>query len=283
MNKITTIETAHLCPRVLRASFFNAYTEDFRNCHLVPRRCYDYELEFYTASDGGILVDDDYIEFKAGEVNLRRPGQVVCGVYPYSCYIICFSVDSSPKSKEGYVLGTADEAEPNYTNPLLDLLPNKILPQNPEVIQALLRDLCRCFSRQDELSGFRQNKLLWELLNTLFSQEWAQTAVIYNRRVVLAAEYIREHFCENISVQELIKNSGISKTYFHKCFKSYTKTSPTALMTALRIERAKTLLHLTLDSVADIGLSCGYLDNVYFTHLFRKTVGMTPTNYRRNR
>ncbi|MEG1427348.1 MAG: AraC family transcriptional regulator [Oscillospiraceae bacterium] len=274
------LSTINFNPQLLRASTFSSYGDNMRDIRLVPRRCCDYELEYYTACNGGIIVDGDYLEFQSGEINLRRPGQVVCGVLPYSCYIFCFSVDSSPKSKEGYLFGTPEEAEPNYRNPLLDLLPAKIIPKNLGAVKGLVRELFQVASRPDDLSVFHSQKLLRDLLYQLFCEQWERDKIIYNRKVIFAAEYIKEHFCEEISVGKLIENSGLSKAYFHKCFKSYTRFSPTALMISLRMERAKTLLHISEDSIADIALACGYYDPVYFTHLFHKITGVTPSAYR---
>lgn len=272
------LSTEELEPRLLRAGKFDFYTENMRELKLIPRRCYDYELEFYTASQGGVIIDGEYVEFGPGDLNLRKPGQVVCGVPPYGGYIVCFSLDKQPKNLDGYLFGCPEEAEPSFSNTLLDRIPPRITPKNREGIRSVIRELCRTSLNTDALNRFRAKSLLYSLLSLLFSE--CEEVFLYNRKVILAAEYIRDNFLEPIAVEDLIEYSGLSKAYFHKCFKSYTKTTPVGLMTALRMERAKTLLHLTEDSIGDIAAACGYLDHVYFSHLFKKTVGQRPTEYR---
>ena len=48
-----------------------------------------------------------------------------------------------------------------------------------------------------------------------------------------------------------------------------------------RISLAKQLLVRPYDSVSDIGIACGYPDEKYFSRLFKKSEGMTPTQYRK--
>ena len=87
------LEIDKMNPRVLRASRFNYFFNNMEKFTLIPRTCYNYEVEFMTESSGGIIINGEYIEFKAGEINIRKPGEVVCGIPPYQGYIVCFSPD----------------------------------------------------------------------------------------------------------------------------------------------------------------------------------------------
>ena len=51
-------------------------------------------------------------------------------------------------------------------------------------------------------------------------------------------------------------------------------------LTAMRMEKAKELLTTTGMKLSDIALEIGYNEPNYFSHVFRKTVGMTPKEYR---
>ena len=70
------LPTQYLNPVVLRCSRFNGYPLN-RTTRYAPRTVYDYELEYYIRSDGGIRIDGRYVPFRAGELNIRKPGQVV--------------------------------------------------------------------------------------------------------------------------------------------------------------------------------------------------------------
>jgi AraC-like DNA-binding protein len=55
------------------------------------------------------------------------------------------------------------------------------------------------------------------------------------------------------------------------------------MITDLRMERARLFLRLTELPVAEVGRICGYEDNAYFTRVFTRREGMTPTDYRKGR
>lgn len=276
------ISAENIRPKILRAERFNFYSDNRQEYSLAPRRCYNYELEYFTYSQGGVIVQGEYIELRPGEINFRRPGQVVCGVPPYRGYIICFTLTDLPISREGYVFGCPEEADADCKNPLMDLLPSKIQPKKPEDTKKLFLEIIQNNYKPDPLSRFKSNTILSTLLADLFSQEGEMEPPSYHLKAILAKKYIGENYTEEINVDELIRESGLSKPYFHKCFKQLTGTTPLGLATRLRIEKAKTLLQLTQDSIGDIAASCGYMDNVYFTHLFKSHVGMTPTKYRKS-
>lgn len=83
--KDTVLPTPFLAPALLRCSHYDGYTgEAARPESYAIRAVYEYELEYYIRSEGGIRVDGRYLPFSAGEINFRKPGQVVQGVPPMS-------------------------------------------------------------------------------------------------------------------------------------------------------------------------------------------------------
>lgn len=265
-------------PRLLRAGKFSFFAENSHEFTLIPRRCYNFEAEFFTSSSGGVIIDGEYFEFKTGDINFRKPGQVVCGVPPYGGYVVCFTLDDSVKTIGSYNFGTPDNSELLQDNELIKGAYPKIDAVDYTASKELFKEIGFLSSFEDELSKLKIKKLLYELLIMLITPSVPEE--IYNRKAVQAAEYIREHYTEDIQVERLISKSKLSKSYFHKCFKAYTKTTPVGLITRLRLERAKSLLQLTGDSIGDIAAACGYLDNVYFSSIFKKYVGVTPREYR---
>ena len=73
---------------------------------------------------------------------------------------------------------------------------------------------------------------------------------------------------------------AMSAAYFSTVFSQTTGRSFINYLTSLRIDRAKELLTSTNMKLADIALSVGYNEPNYFSHVFRKTVGITPKEYR---
>lgn len=103
----------------------------------------------------------------------------------------------------------------------------------------------------------------------------------YGHVISLAEEYVRENFCDpNISLMSVAAHVGMSSAHFSTVFSQHEGKTFISYLTSLRIERAKELLASTNMRLADIALEIGYNEPNYFSHVFRKSEGMTPKDYR---
>lgn len=93
--------------------------------------------------------------------------------------------------------------------------------------------------------------------------------------------YMEDHFSKDMNLEELAKKAGMSKFHFCRTFKKYLDLSPIQFLTRLRMDRAKTLLGCTHRSISDVADSVGFSDLSNFIKNFKKTVGTTPTGYRK--
>jgi YesN/AraC family two-component response regulator len=73
----------------------------------------------------------------------------------------------------------------------------------------------------------------------------------------------------------------MSVNWFIHSFKSVMKMSPMQYIIALRISTAKGYLENSSKNIAEISYEIGYGNPLYFSRLFRKSTGMTPTEYRK--
>ena len=76
---------------------------------------------------------------------------------------------------------------------------------------------------------------------------------------------------------------GLDRSYLHRIFKAATGASPQEYLLDLRIRKACDLLQRTDLSVSIISRSVGYEDTLYFSRLFKKKKGVSPTGYREGR
>lgn len=95
-----------------------------------------------------------------------------------------------------------------------------------------------------------------------------------------AAAYIEQNYSENISVAKLAEMSNYSVRQFIRLFKKAFGCVPTEYITNLRMQKARELLRGKTVSITDIALYCGYGDSNYFSRIFRKYNGITPSEYR---
>lgn len=95
-----------------------------------------------------------------------------------------------------------------------------------------------------------------------------------------AKQYIAENFSRELSLEEMAREVGISPYYLSKLFKESEGTGYIEYTTKLRMDYAKEQLSGTDRSIKEICHDAGYQDPNYFSRIFKKWTGMTPTEYR---
>lgn len=94
-------------------------------------------------------------------------------------------------------------------------------------------------------------------------------------------QFIHEHACEHISLQRIAAHYNMSESYFSRLFKREVGTSFMDYLTSLRVERAKEQLANPRLRIYEVSLQVGYEDARYFSQIFRKYTGETPTEFRK--
>lgn len=93
--------------------------------------------------------------------------------------------------------------------------------------------------------------------------------------------YLQEHLAEEVSLSVLAEEFHLNPQYISQLFKNEIGVGFLAYLTNIRMEKAKKLLLSTSFSVAEIAEQAGYGDYRVFTKVFKKTEGITPSQYRR--
>lgn len=96
-----------------------------------------------------------------------------------------------------------------------------------------------------------------------------------------AIQYLDEHFHESVSLETVAEYVGLSSFYFSKLFREEAGITFIDYLTRLRIKEAKRLLLETDHSLKRICFEVGYRDPNYFSRVFKKTIGMSPSDFRR--
>lgn len=97
----------------------------------------------------------------------------------------------------------------------------------------------------------------------------------------LARTYLREHYAELVDMADFASRMGFSAAYLTKLFHKFEGCSPIKYLTNLRLREAKHLLVNTDLSIKEVGDRVGYPDQFYFSNVFRKATGASPSVYRR--
>ena len=118
---------------------------------------------------------------------------------------------------------------------------------------------------------------------TLFQSHTAQRTDRQEERPIQGiTRYLQEHLAEEVSLSVLAEVFHLNPQYISQLFKSEIGVNFLAYLTNIRMERAKKLLLTTPLSVAEVSEQSGYADYRVFTKVFKKTEGVTPSQYRRD-
>lgn len=95
-------------------------------------------------------------------------------------------------------------------------------------------------------------------------------------------EYIHEHFCEDIEVDDVANYSGYSKYYFCRRFKEITGCTVNTYINMQRATYAKELLSEANMNISEVAAACGFNNIPYFSQIFRRYVGRSPSEFKKS-
>lgn len=138
-------------------------------------------------------------------------------------------------------------------------------------------DKMQNFERVTE-SFNKVTQMCHEAKNLIMMQRKRSSEVICEK----AIEIIESRYTEqDLSVVLISNEIGVSPNYLSSLIKKSTGRTFVELLTEKRISKAKELLHSTSMKIKDITEACGYRDQYYFSHCFKKITGMSPNGCRR--
>jgi len=99
--------------------------------------------------------------------------------------------------------------------------------------------------------------------------------------VIRAQDYVRDHYAdENLSVEGVCHTLGVSAAYFSTVFKKETGKTFVSYLTDFRMEKAASLLNSDDAKTYVVAKQVGYSDPNYFSYVFKRKFGLTPSKYR---
>lgn len=132
---------------------------------------------------------------------------------------------------------------------------------------------------------------LYELTQQCYDQSWQWNPAAPLRdgirtsstdfRVRKSMRLIGERLGDEIELDLIARDAGLSRPHFYKLFRQQTGITPNLFLNTLRMEQAIRNLAESDQSVTDIGFDLGFSSQSGFTRFFRSNVGMAPTEYRR--
>lgn len=282
-----SLSETDISPVILKSYYFSG-TNYPSGSRLKERYVFDYELELITEADGAMIIGDKTYSLQKGDVIFRKPGQYTQGIMRYSCFVVFIDLKGSTrKDSQTYDIYVPQEFQPLYDNPLIEGIPTLCHSTPEQNYQELFSGILHEFINPKQGSLIRMRTLVLELLLKLY--EHANSPVNTLNALVgphyhplkKVLEYIEHHIDKKLDLRELALVAGLSPNYFHMIFTKAFGTTPNGYVTELKICRAKELLAGTDYPISEISELCGFENIPYFSYLFGKKTGVSPSEFRR--
>ena len=147
---------------------------------------------------------------------------------------------------------------------------NEILLCNTSYIKELEQ-----FTSIEELSVW-----VTGIMHRFVSYTFDFTQVKHSNVVYKVMDYVRAHYDEKISLDDIAQHVYLSRTYLSSIFKEETGQSLFSYINSVRVDKSKRFLLDNSIRLVDIAGLCGFEDQSYYTKVFKRMTGVSPKKFR---
>ena len=154
-----------------------------------------------------------------------------------------------------------------------------VLPDYKALFRKIIQELQLCrYGYEDYIAS-----LFNDILLLVDRQQHEQKKATGNvqEQIERAAAYFNENYNTKISIDDYAESLHISTNWFIHNFKQYAGMSPAQYILSLRMVNAQSLLERTTYNIKEISEIVGYENPLYFSRVFKKEIGKSPTQYRK--
>lgn len=275
------------------------------NNHVIPWRIlYDFEMVFVTKGKLRVIKEDSSYTINAGCLHImppfirfkRKVPQGEVADY-YSVHLDFVFDESSPdfSAEEVYQTGCDDKrggvpddeelatARKNLKSSIAGFVENHEVTNMPRVTE-LFNQLYESYTRTGLCDRINLKAymilIIAEIVRGLESksEEMASGADL----VMQFIDYVTQNYADEIDLNSIVKDFGVSPSRFRVIFKTRMNTTPWDYVINCRIEQAKYLLLTGRYNISEVSYMVGYDDIHYFSRLFKSKVGYSPTAFIKN-
>ncbi|MEG1441229.1 MAG: response regulator, partial [Oscillospiraceae bacterium] len=201
---------------------------------------------------------------------------------------ILFAIDALDLEKTDKCIDDVLNENTHYSSSFLQIITGELL--------SVAKRICREFNLNidDIYSKLNINKLFVEnCSNTSEISNWLKmmfheiinshsiASTAYSPYVYKTIEYIKTHYKEDLTLDDIAQNINITPQYLSKIFKQETNQKLSLFIVDVRIEKAKSMLESGETNLKKISDDIGFSNYNYFLTVFKNTVGSTPTKYKK--
>ncbi|MBE7047102.1 MAG: AraC family transcriptional regulator [Ruminococcaceae bacterium] len=235
----------------------------YKNYRIInPHKQNTYRLLYLSEGSVKMMFEDSELRGKKGDIILLPPGDayqnILCGDGQWEHYVIAF--DCNLPLDHATVLHT-------FSDDTYIISPLK-----------LAYDL---YQTNDYGCHLKIKSILYDIFYKITAERKKQ--YIETSFVKKAMVYMDRKFNKPITVKDVTEYVGYSESYFITKFTEQTGISPKQYLQETRMKRAKEVLETGLYSVSEISDMCGYKNIYHFSNAFKKTTGLSPSQYMKNK
>ncbi|WP_372631320.1 AraC family transcriptional regulator [Cohnella sp.] len=241
------------------------------------RRLGAYMLCRLDEGTGCLQVNGSVVSFEKGDWILLHPGTIVEGITqslsPARLTLLLFSCTGLRKGPEGW----------QTMQPQLPLEGKLTVKEDSLVMKDMTDQLVVRYKNRDAETGMTLKYLLSKLLMAFIKEKvTAEDKRESVRGLERALSYMHNHFMNDISVKQLAELASFSVNHFTRVFKQQLNRTPTEYLLELRMAKAKQLL-ISQKKMKKVAEQVGFQDEHYFSRAFKKSQGVAPTLYFKNK
>lgn len=240
---------------------------------LRPRGRVDWQIIYIAAGKGHFILDGKEVIVPAGSMILYQPKQVQDYFY--------FGKD---KTQVWFVHFTGREVRNIFSHYEIPtdgyILHTGISKEYEDLFRRMRDELVNCSWGYEEMLTYLFRQLLMTMRRRM-TENAPRVSGFIQDEMDRARTYFEEHYNEDFSIEQYAVSRNMSTSWFNRSFRSAMGTSPMKFILDIRIRNAQTLLETTDYSISDIAALIGYDNPMYFSRLFRKAKGLSPSKYRK--
>lgn len=228
-----------------------------------------YVIHYVISGEGVFYCGPSKYTVRAGQIFVIFPGTVVK-----------YQADQRDPWHYAWIGFYGDEAKEIFSQVGISVQNPVITLKDGAAALALLRDMPTERSAELKLNlAFKAN--LYAFMSLLMENA-SQTRNRENVYLSTAVKYIKAHYSEDITVDQVASHVGIGRKYLFAIFKKAMNLSPKDYIIYYRMERAKEFLQDALLPIGNVAYSVGYRDQLTFSKMFKLKTGYAPSEYRKN-
>lgn len=250
-----------------------------------PVKAYDCRLYYVFSGKGSYRIQDRIYPIEEDTIIFIPSGMTYQLRYenkePFSLMILNFDMTQEKRS-------VTDSMEPSFCRDFKEenwirtpsLFDKPIVISAPSVKEYMENILAEFAAKKPNYAEYGSTLLRLVLIEMFKMTSVGKTEARLTHKIT---QYVCDHFGENITIDSLAEYLNYNAKYINRVFRKETGSSIHQFILKYRVQRSQRLLQKTELSITEIASFCGFSSQTHFSSVFSKTVGLTPSEYRKQK